>query len=1357
MQGHLHNTIELVDDVSIRSNESSAQTSTEVYAMPATQGQVRFWSLDQMNPGNPALNMPLMWQCNGPLNAEAMKLAFTECVRRHESLRTTFSVVEGRVSQIIHPAMAMPIPMDDLTALSGEEQRLEADRITRVHAAFRFDLENGPLLVLRLLKLGQQQHLLLVTMHHVICDGISNGILMRDMEVFYESLLQHTEPRLPELPIQFADYAVWHEEWRASEDHAASMQFWRDNLGKDFNPIRLPHDADAVSLLPAHRKDSTGDIETLLVPHDLTARAHAFCAREGVTLNVLLFSIFNALLARLTGQKDLTIGSPCANRNEDTEELIGMFMNIQVLRIRLEERSTFRDLLRQVNAWTLAAVDNQSLPFEDLVHDPFFADRGSLEIPIFFLYQKSFMLTRRIESAAGSLQIVPLRSESPGAIFELMFAVVDRDEEGPRLQLEYNPRCFKPSTIQNYLRLYVQLLESAISSPDAAIDDLELLSARSREMIVSQWNNTATDLGAFESVQASFLRRAAAAPEAIAVECNGVEWTNRKLADRAREIAVHLLNEGLQTGDLVGICVGRSPEMLASLLGTLMAGGAYVPLDPRHPRERMEMVLADAQPSVILCDRDLDVMTNAKMFRVDDLPSKQKYVALPEAPAPEALAYVIYTSGSTGKPKGVAIEQGALVNLLRSMERTPGLSSNDTLVAVTTLGFDIAALELLLPLLTGARLVIATDEEAYNPALLLNLLKDSQATVLQATPGLWRALMDAGWTRKMPLRVLCGGEAMSRDLADKLLERSDEVWNVYGPTETTIWSSATRIAAGVAPPRVGPPIANTQFYVLDKHKQPVPIGVDGELYIGGTGLARGYWNKSDLTAEKFIPNPFAPGRIYQTGDLARWHDDGTVQLLGRADFQVKVRGYRIELGEIEAALMKHPLIRETVVLQHVLADEPGRAGVTRLVAYVDAGEHGNAANAPALIAELERLLGRMMPDYMMPNAIVAVESMPRNTNGKIDRSALPDVFAGAGDDGLRSHQAEELDFVAPRDIIERQLAEMWQTTLGIPRISVRANFFSLGVGSLAALRLVTRMNRIYATDLGLASLISASTIESIADLVRNRISSKTTSTLVPLKADGDEPALFIVHGVGGNVINFYALAMRIDPCQPVYGVQSQALLAGQPALLRLEDMAAYYVSEIRKLQPHGPYRLLGYSFGGAVVLEMAHQLRAAGEPVAPLGMLDARAKHFEDARRSELSTQDKINKRMRRFHGNTVSLTWGKRLAYFYDKAKTRAIRFSCKLAATLNFKHVPSFMKSAYDINHVALNRYKPRPYDGKMILFRATEQEYAGGPRDLGWSEIFTQGVEIHEIDGDHERIFLEPSIEILAAALHAAVQRA
>ncbi len=463
------------------------KASGDTYAMPATQGQLRFWSLDQLVPGNPALNMPLMWKCTGDLNVRALAQAFTLCVARHESLRTTFSLIDGKLSQIIHPPSPVELPVVDLEPLQGEAKQVEAERLTRDHAAYRFDLKHGPLLTLKLLRFGEQDNLLLVSMHHIICDGISNGILMRDMRVFYEAILSGTQPELPELPIQFADYAVWHEEWLAGPEPAESLEFWHKSLGHDFSRLAVKRDEDALAAI-ANRKDVTGDIETLQIPQDLQIKAHAFCKRENVTLNILLFSIFAALMNRVTGQQDLVIGSPCANRNEDTEELIGLFMNIQVMRLRLQDQETFRSLLSQVEAWTLGAYENQALPFETLVHDPYFSNgNNSFEIPIFFLYQKSFMVTHQI----GDLEIVPLRSESPGAVFEMMFAIVDRAEDGPRLQLEYNPRHFKATTIRRYLKMFNSLLESALANPDLMVDELQLLDTEARTRVVTDWNRTA--------------------------------------------------------------------------------------------------------------------------------------------------------------------------------------------------------------------------------------------------------------------------------------------------------------------------------------------------------------------------------------------------------------------------------------------------------------------------------------------------------------------------------------------------------------------------------------------------------------------------------------------------------------------------------------------------------------------------------------------------------------------------------------------------------------------------------------------------------------------------------------------------
>ena len=1291
--------------------EAADPAAGETYAMPAAAGQMRFWSLDQLRPGNPALNMPLMWKFTGELDRTLLEEAFALTIARHETLRTTFRLIGGRLMQMIAPARPIKITMIELTQPTEEAQWMGADRLARQHAAFEFDLARGPLLELRLLRFNPRSHLLLVTMHHIICDGISNGILLRDIAAFYEELLLGRGPSLSELPVQFADFAVWQKEWLESEEPARSLEFWCKSLGNDFERIQLTRDEDAVETMPDRLGAWTGNIETLLIPADLQVRAHAFCVRENVTLNILLFSIFAAMLNRLTGQSDLTIGSPCANRTEDTAELIGLFMNIQVMRLRLGEGIRFRELLAKVQDWTLGAYENQELPFENLVHDPFFS-RGSnaFEIPVFFLYQKSFMLTHHI----GSLEIVPLRSESPGAVFEIMFAIVDRAEEGPRLQLEYNPRSFKVATIHRYLQMFVTLMDSALTAPDARVDELQVLPAAEREAQLKDWNATAVDLGAFESIPDVFLRWAEREPQRPALLANGAAWTYGELAVWSRALAHRLVAAGLEPGGLVAIAVERSPAMVGAVLAVMMAGGAYVPLDPRHPRERLGMMLADCGAGWLLVSAELGLDTTATILDVHAA-AEVAETALPPASGPEALAYVIYTSGSTGRPKGVAVQHGALVNLLRAMRREPGLAADDVWVAVTTLAFDIAGLELLLPLMTGARLAIATDAEVLDGRLLLELVASAGAaakgaTVLQATPGAWRLLLDAGWAERRldgtakPLKALCGGETLPRELADRMLARASEVWNMYGPTETTVWSSATRVEQGSGPLRIGSPIANTQFYVLDARRGLAPTGVAGELYIGGVGLAKGYWKQPELTAEKFIENPFGSGRLYATGDLARRHDNGALELLGRADLQVKVRGYRIELAEIEAGLEGHPRVKEAVVVQQRWES----TGVTRLAAYVAADTSSTGA-AGVLVAELKQQLSAALPDYMLPNAFVVLPALPRNANGKIDRRALPQVESGL-ESGVHSTAAEPGHYFPPTDAVERQLADIWQKTLGLERVSVRASFFSLGVGSLAALRLITKMNRVYGTDLGLASLISASTIQLLADLIHARFAPNTSSSVVPLQPEGSKPPLFILHGVGGNVVNFYGLAMRMGKDQPVYGIQSQALLRNQPALLRLSDMAAHYLADVRKVQPHGPYHLLGYSFGGTVVLEMAHQLHAAGEEVALLGMIDSKSRDYAETLEQMKSVEERINDRLRRFRGNTGALGLGERLKYVGDKISTRAIRFACMAAARMHFRKVPAFMRSAYDINYVAVQNYKPRPYDGRLVLFRAGEQEDPG-----------------------------------------------
>jgi amino acid adenylation domain-containing protein len=1328
-------------DKDLEQYSPETEPEPDIYAMPATPSQMRFWSLHQMHPGNHALNMPLAWTCRGKLDRFVVAAALSELVHRHEILHTTFDVIDGELSQIVRPPFEVPVPSEDLLDLPSEARPELASKLIHKEARIQMDMKKGPLFFARLIRMDLEEYILLITIHHSICDGWSNGVVLRDFASIYDGLVRGTKPSLPELSIQFGDYAVWLEEWRKSKAPEESLDFWRKTLGGNFTPLAIHRD------LSGGQNEDAGEIETFLLPPELAQQARDFCAAEGVTLYMLLFSVFAATLYRVTMQEDFLIGTPSANRRPGTEELIGTFANPQVMRVQIETADSFRKLLHHLRDWTLGALAHQNLPFEDLIEDPFFSEeRNRISLQVYFLYQKAFMQAQH----TASLDITPLRSVSPGTSFDLMLSIVER-AEGLRLQLEYNPGYFRLSSIQRILRLYVQLLQSALINASQEIVKLNAIQEAERRLVIEQWNQTETDFGPFEAVHRTIELRSAQTPSQTAVICNKKEWSYQQLNEFSNKVARYLRRQGVCEGSLVGICLNRSLTVLGAVLGVLKAGGAYLPLDPSHPAERLQLVLDDAQVSLLLTEEQLasQLRTSARVICMDreqSLWAKENSSDLPTQTTANSLAYVIYTSGSTGKPKGVAIEHGSLSNLLRSMKRQPGLQSNDTLVSVTTLSFDIAALELFLPLMVGAKLIIATRDQVHDGYQLLNLVEHSQATVLQSTPGTWRMLIEAGWKAPSKLKALCGGEALPRDLADSLLNRTPEVWNLYGPTETTIWSSATRVERQAGTVVIGPPIANTQFYLLDEHRQPVPLGATGELYIGGDGLARGYWRRPELTDEKFTPNPFTQGRIYRTGDLGRWRDDGHIELLGRIDHQIKIRGYRIELGEIEAALAEHPAVRDAVVV----AVDDG-FGQKRLAAYVDSA----LTNIPAdLPAQLHALLTAKLPNYMIPAVITPLQSFPRTPNGKIDRKALPaPVFTGSGKDGDHSAAAE---YVAPRTSLERHIAEIWETTLGIKKVSIRASYFDMGGHSLAAMRIINKINKTYSLDFGLATLFTGRTIECMAELIQDRLAPNTTSSIVPMQPLGSAVPLFIIHGAGGNILRFYPLAMLIGTDHPIYGVQAQSLLSGQPALLSLKDMATYYLEEIRKIQPHGPYYLLGYSFGGTVALELAQQLRAAGERVGLLGMLDARQHDFMTGIFKNDSVRVRLDRRLTRFAGNIDRLSIKEKLAYLEKKFHTRTLRSIYSIAAALGMSTVPSCMKSAEDISSVAANNYRQQSYPDGITIFRATEQPDARIPQHLGWGPLVQGEIEIYELPGDHDRIFREQNIRILAKQLHTCLER-
>jgi amino acid adenylation domain-containing protein len=856
---------------------------------------------------------------------------------------------------------------------------------------------------------------------------------------------------LPLLP--FSSYAVQEQTRQKAGEFADNEAYWVKRFYELAPVLDLPTDRPR-----APRKTYRGTTLKGSLGPALYSDLKSASARLGCTLYVTLLSGFQLLLHRLTGQQEVVVGISTAGQALfQNASLVGHCVHFLPMLSQITETETAKGHLASTRNLLFDAFDHQEFTYGSLLHK-LSIPRDSSRLPLIEAQFNLEKIGARLEfnGLSATIKANPKRFVNTDMFLNMIETETDLEYD-----CDFNTDLFEEETIRRWMRSYANLLSNVVRDAATPVDELELLDRERQSEMVDGWNRTAVNFGTeFESVHRLISRRAQTDPGRIAAESGGVRWTAGELDRYANRVAHRLVRNGLKAGELVGICVDRSLEMLGALLGVLKAGGVYVPLDPRHPRERLQIVLDDAGTKMLLVGRNFaathaGLQTSATLTVLDDSVEQESQAPLDGLNSADELAYVIYTSGSTGKPKGVAVEHGALMNLLRSMEREPGLGEDDVLVAVTTLSFDIAGLELLLPLLTGARLVIANEEQAADGYQLLSLLRTSNATVLQATPGTWMMMIEAGWSEDLPLKVLCGGEALPRALANQLLERSSQVWNVYGPTETTIWSSATAVAAGAGPLLIGPPIANTQFYLLDSRLHPVPVGVRGELYIGGAGLARGYWNRPDLTEERFLPNSFAPGRMYKTGDLGRWHLDATgkgqIELLGRTDFQVKVRGYRIELGEIEAALSRHPAVRESVVLAHTMRN--GDTATTRLIAYVDAGT--SAEHATALTADLLAMLAAALPEYMIPAAIFPLPQLPRTPNGKIDRKNLPDA------DGLLKTGllAVQRSYAAPATENQKRLVKIWGDVLMLDRVSITDSIFELGADSLLIFRMASRSQK----------------------------------------------------------------------------------------------------------------------------------------------------------------------------------------------------------------------------------------------------------------------------------------------------------
>jgi amino acid adenylation domain-containing protein len=1302
---------------------STAATVEDAYPLTMLQAGMLFHS--ELDAGASIYHDLLSLRVTGPFVHDALLRVLDTLIARHEVLRVTVDMIRfSEPMQLVHAAVAPPLTVQDLRPLPHREQWLQVMAWRAEEKGRPFDLSVPPMLRVHVQRVTDASFWLNISFHHAILDGWSLSLLTSSLLREYDRVLTGHEPEVAAPRSRFRDYVALERRALAADGARA---YWQGLLERA-PVLELPrwYDPDRPSRPSAQRYE-------VPLPENLAVRLRDVAAKARTATKAAMFAAHASVLSRLSGQDVVVTGrvANCRPETVDADQMLGVFLNTNPLVVNTRQAS-WLDLVRQVHDAEVAAVAYRRYPMARMLRD---LNRDTLF--------ETLVDYRNMRSYAG-LPLRHLTVDSPTFFEQTNFPFTANFQTDPadgavRLRIDYDAAEFPAVQIETIGGYYAAAFEAMTADPTTAVTDAPLLGSAESARILVEWNDTAADLPPAPIMPRLLASAVERQPDKVALRCRDRSLTYAELNSRANRLAWRLRDRGAGPDTLVGIHMRRSADLIVAVLAVLKAGAAYLPLDPDYPVDRLAFMLADSKAPIVLADTEppaalaggatvLTMETERLERGRDDEP--------PHRLRPEHLAYVIYTSGSTGRPKGVEVSHRALVNLLSAMARRVDLTAADRWLAVTSLSFDISGLELFAPLMAGAELVLLPEIAGDGPGMLSEL-RSSAATIVQATPSAWQLLVEAGLGTHPRLRAICGGEAMPPDLAWQLTSRLGSVWNAYGPTETTIWSCLSAVSAG-EPVTIGGPLANTEIYVLDADLRPVPTGVPGELYIGGEGLARGYHARAALTATRFVPSRWGrPGsRLFRTGDLARWRPDGRLDFLGRLDHQVKVRGHRIELGEVESVLGEHPAVGQAVVVAGSGVNS-GANGAT-LVAYLTAG-----ADAPPTGAELRRHLAARLPDYMVPSAFVVLGSFPLTPNGKVDRKALPEP--GRDDAGVDA-------YVEPATETERVIAGLWAAELGLDRVGATDTFRDLGGHSIAALRLVTRINKVFDAAIPLGSLLTG-TVRILADLVDN--GGRTVDRLiVALREASGRPPCFIIHALGGGLFGYTAVADALPADQPLYGLQAFEF-AGLPGPhpTTIEAIAERYLREVRAVQPRGPYHLTGWCLGGVIAYEMARQLQQQGERIGTLVILSS-------------SIDDPVPPEYAEDQAAVLLAAFGDNLAV--DPEKLRELDPDQRLQLVMSLVRQDGTrpdigtvdeldrLVRTYQRHSRAVLAYRDRtrpPYRGDVLLVRAETDRYPDG--DLGWAPRVQGRLIIVKAPGDHHSMLSKKHADGLAHRLAVAVR--